>query len=190
MEPNEITQLLKSSREGDEQALNSVLPLVYDELHRIAQGHLRRYSPNHTLQPTELINEAWLKMADSNHPDWKDRVHFFAFTATVIRNILVDYARGRSAQKRGGEAVRVTFNEAVLQAQESTEEILALDSALTRLAAIDQRKAKILELRFFAGLDVEETAEALEISVATVGRETRFAQAWLRRELHSNAAPS
>lgn len=182
----EITQLLRASRDGGTDAMSVLLPFIYSELRRIASGHLRRYDNNHSLQPTEVIHEAWLRIAQSEQPQWQDRVHFFAFAASVIRNILVDYARSKTAQKRGGDAVKVQLDEALAYAPERPHEIVALDDALKKLAGIDPRKAQILELRFFAGFDVEETAEALGISVATVGRETRFAQAWLRKELRED----
>lgn len=169
--------------------MDVLLPYVYGELRRIAGGQLRRYETNHSLQPTEVIHEAWLKLAEAEQPEWQDRVHFFAFAASMIRNILVDYARTKAAQKRGGEAVKVQLHEALVYAPEKSAELVALDDALKRLGMKDPRKAKILELRFFAGFDLEETAEALEISVATVGRETRFAQAWLRKELQSGTTP-
>ena len=183
MADEEITRLLAQVRDGDFAATNLLLPLVYAELRRIANGHLRRHAPGLTLQPTDLIHEAWLRIADAEQPEWQSRLHFFAFTAAVMRNILVDHARSRMAEKRGGGREALSLDQVVAYAPDQSEDLLALDDALTRLAEVDERKARILELRFFAGLGIEETAETMGLSIATVVRDTRFAQAWLRNDL-------
>lgn len=183
----DITQLLGQSRDGNRDAENQVLPLVYGELRRIAAGHLRRHAPSHTLQPTELIHEAWMRLARAAQPAWESRVHFFAFAARTMRHILVDHARARAADKRGGGAKALELKDSLACQPHQSVDVLALDAALERLAAVDARKARILEVRFFAGLSLEEAAEALNLSVPTVVRETRFAQAWLRAQL---AAPT
>lgn len=177
----DITGLLRQYHAGNRGALDRVMPLVYAELRRIADGQMRHQGHDHTLQPTALIHEAYLKLA-SAHSEYRDRTHFFAVAAAVMRNILVDYARARNSEKRGGRSRQVPIEEDH-PAFSRPAELLALDDALNSLARVDQRKARILELRYFAGLNVEETAEAINVSVATVGRETRFAEVWLRREL-------
>ena len=163
--------------------MEQLLPLVYQELRRIAGAYLRSQRPGHTLQPTALLNEAYIKMAGAEPQDWSGRTHFFATAAAIMRNILVDHARSRQAEKRGGGVTPVPLDLAVDRAAEKPADLIALDDALKALASHDERKARVLELRYFAGLSVEETAEAMGLSVATVGREARFAAAWLRREL-------
>jgi len=177
-----ITHLLGLAKGGDHAAVNVLLPLVYEELRRIASGHLRRHAAN-TFQATELINEAWLRLASTEQPDWQSRLHFFAFTAAIMRNILVDHARTKTSEKRGGGRPPLSLDSVVTYAPEAPEELLALDEGLRKLAAIDERKARILELRFFAGLDLEETGKVLGLSTPTIVRETRFAQAWLKSNL-------
>ena len=182
-DPSNLTQLLRRGREGDRDAIDSLLPLVYQELRRLAGSYLHSQNPGHTLQATALVHEAYLRLADRSQPEWQDRAHFFSVAATIMRQILVDHARTKCAGKRGGGGVKVEFNEGIDYSDEKAGELIALDDALKALAAIDERKARALELRYFGGLSVEETAEVMGISVATVGREVRFAEAWLRNEL-------
>jgi len=163
--------------------MEQLLPLVYQELRRIAGAYLRSQRPGHTLQPTALLNEAYIKLAGAEPHDWSGRTHFFATAAAIMRNILVDHARSRQAEKRGGGVTPVPLDLAIDRAAEKPADLIALDDALKALASHDERKARVLELRYFAGLSVEETAEAMGLSVATVGREARFAAAWLRREM-------
>lgn len=178
-----LTELLRRSREGDRSAFDQVLPLVYQELRRLAGKFLRDQTPAHTLQPTVLVHEAYLRLVQRASPDWRDRAHFFSVAAAVMRQILVDHARSKIAAKRGGDRRKVEFNDCCNYSDEKASEVLALDDALQALAAFDERKARVIELRYFGGLSIEETAEALALSVATVGRETRYAEAWLRRQL-------
>jgi RNA polymerase sigma factor (TIGR02999 family) len=181
-DPAEITRLLGELRARQEGALARLLPLVYAELRKIAEAYMRRQSSGHTLQPTALLHEAYLKLAGAEQHDYRDRAHFYAVAAAVMRNVLVDHARARNAEKRGGGMTIVPLQED--HASVSGElDLLALDQALAALARLDERKARILELRIFGGLQVDEIAEVLEISVATVGREIRFSSAWLRREM-------
>jgi RNA polymerase sigma factor (TIGR02999 family) len=186
MEPSaDVTRLLQDFRSGKQAALDSLMPVVYAELRRIAAGYLAGQR-GHTLQPTALIHEAYLRLAGRNVPEWQDRAHFFAVSATIMRQILVDHAREKLTAKRGEGAVRVELDERLTPSDERPDALVALDDALRTLAGFDERRAKVLELRFFGGLSVEETAEALGISVATVGREARLAEAWLLRELNQN----
>ena len=163
--------------------MGRLIPLVYQELHRIAEAYLRSQRPGHTLQPTALLHEAYIKLAGADGQDWNGRTHFFATAAAIMRNILVDHARSRQAEKRGGGAAPVPLDLVVDRAEEKPADLVALDDALRALASHDERKARVLELRYFGGLSVEETAETMGLSVATVGREARIAAAWLRREL-------
>jgi RNA polymerase sigma-70 factor (ECF subfamily) len=164
-----------------------VIPLVYNELRRLAGAYLQRQAPGHTLQPTALVHEAYLRLAGSQ-PDLRDQTHFFSVAATIMRRILVDHARSKCAVKRGGAQAKVEFKDSLDYSDEKASDLLALDDALRALSAFDERKGRTLELRYFAGLSVEETAEAMGISVATVGREIRHAEAWLRRELQTGGA--
>ncbi len=159
------------------------MPVVYEELRRLAKQHLRRERPDHTLQATALVHEAYLRLVDQRAVTWQNRAHFFGVAAQLMRRILVDYARRRQAAKRGGAALKVSLNELVLAAEERSEEVVALDEALERLAAMDPRQGRVVELRIFSGLTVEETAEVLGISPATVKREWTMARAWLSREI-------
>ncbi len=178
---SDVTLLLQEWSGGDSSAADRLLPVLYDELHRIAAGALRGERRGHTLQPTALVNEAWMKLADQNAP-WKNRAHFLGVAAQAMRRILVDHARRKSAQKRGGDALRVTL--ADVAATESNEvDLVRLDDALEKLAALDERQAKMVTMRFFAGLTVDETAEALGVSEKTVKRDWAAAKAWLHREL-------
>lgn len=181
--PENITQLLNEWSDGDERALDRLTPLVYEELRQQAARYLRRERPGHTMQTTALINEAYLRLIDAKEVRWQGRAHFFAIAANLMRRILVDHARQRNAAKRGGSPLRVTIDRIVATAKQSNIEVLAIDEALTKLAAIDRQQAQIVELRFFSGLSVEETAAALGISPRTVKRDWSVARAWLRREI-------
>ena len=178
-----VTVLLRAWGEGDEQALERLAPLVYQELHRIARGYMARERPDHTLQTTALVNEAYVRLVDARQVTWHDRAHFFAVCARAMRRILVDHARSRAYQKRGGGNVRIQFDEAYGIGWSPDVNILELDEALNRLSLLDPRKGRVIEMRFFGGLSVEETAEALRISPETVMRDWKLARAWLYREL-------
>ena len=181
----EITQLLLAWNEGDEQALDRLMPLVQDELHRLAHRYMAGERPGHPLQTTALINEAYLRLIDSSRVRWQNRSHFFAVSAQLMRRILVDVARARNKRKRGGDVVQVSLDEAMVVTREPGTDLIALDDALTTLATFDERKSRIIELRFFGGLSVEETAEVLKVSAATVLRDWGLAKAWLLRELQT-----
>ena len=178
-----ITRLLLAWRQGDEQAFEGLVPLVYDELRRMARRHLGRERQGHTLQPTALVNEAYLRLLEARHIEWRDRLHFFAIAGRVMRRILVDGARTRHAGKRGGGIDHLEFDETRLGVVDRSVELLALDDALQALAAVDGRKGRVVELRVFGGLTVEETAAALGVSSDTVTRDWQFATSWLKREL-------
>jgi RNA polymerase sigma factor (TIGR02999 family) len=179
-------ELLHRGSQGDKSATDLVMPLVYRELRRLAASNLRRQSPGHTLQPTELVHEAYLRLVHRAGVEWRDRAHFFNLASTVMRQILVDHARTKVAAKRGGPRANVEFKDALNYTDERAADLVALDDALQGLAAFDERKARIIELRYFGGLNVEETAEILGVSIATIGRETRYAETWLRRELSNH----
>jgi len=179
----EITQLLLAWNEGDGQALDRLMPLVQDELHRLAHRYMAGERPGHPLQTTALINEAYLRLIDSSRVRWQNRSHFFAVSAQLMRRILVDVARARNKRKRGGDVVQVSLDEAMVVTREPSADLIALDDALTTLATFDERKSRIIELRFFGGLSVEETAEVLKVSAATVMRDWGLAKVWLLREL-------
>lgn len=181
--PAEITQILGRDSSDQSHALDELMPLVYDELRRMAHRHMARERPEHTLQATALVNEVYLKMQNQRSDRWKNRAQFFAVAAQMMRHILVDYARQHSRAKRGGGAQPVTLDEAMLVSKDKGEELLALDDALRKLEELDKRRSQVATMRFFAGLSVEETAEALSISVETVTRDWRTARAWLRNEL-------
>jgi RNA polymerase sigma factor (TIGR02999 family) len=185
---HEITQLLQAWSEGDKSVLERLVPLVYDELHRLAHHYMARERIGHTLQTSALLNEAYLRLADSAKPDWKNRTHFFAVSAQVMRRILVDWARSRQALKRGGEGRPLELEESLVVADAPGADLVALDDALKALAALDPRKSEVVELRFFGGLSVEETAEVLRVSPETVMRDWKFAKSWLRRELKKEKA--
>jgi RNA polymerase sigma factor (TIGR02999 family) len=178
-----ITHLLKEWSEGDQQALDELTPLVYEELRQQAARYLRKERPNHSLQATALINEAFLRLIDVKDVQWQNRAHFFAIAANLMRRILVDHARRRDAEKRGGSQVCLTLDEGLAWANEPAVDLLAIDEALDRLAVIDEQQARIVELRFFSGLTVEETATALGVSPKTVKRDWSVARAWLKREI-------
>lgn len=182
--PHEVTQLLQAWSDGNEEALDKLVPLVYGELHRLARHYMSGERPGHTLQTTELVNEAYVRLIDWKNVRWQNRAHFFGVAAQMMRRILVDFARSRHYAKRGGDACRVSLSEVAVVSPERGEDLIALDEALQSLAAIDARKSRIVELRFFGGLSVDETAEVLEVSARTVMREWSLAQAWLHRELN------
>jgi RNA polymerase sigma factor (TIGR02999 family) len=178
-----VTDLLVAWRDGERAALDQLMPLVHAELRRIAQNRLRSERAHHTLQPTALVNEAYLRLVDLTRMRWQNRAQFFAIAARLMRQVLVDAAREQQAAKRGGGALRVTFDEAVMPSAPGGHDLLALDDALQALANEDPRKSQVVELRFFSGLSVEETASALNISTDTVARDWKFAKAWLRAQL-------
>jgi RNA polymerase sigma factor (TIGR02999 family) len=188
-EPAEITQLLVASRAGDADALNQLLPLVYDELRRLAGHYLRRERSDHTLQPTALVHEAYMRLIDQN-VSWQNRAHFFGVAAQMMRRVLVDYARGRLAAKRGSGGVKVSLDDALNLSDERAGDFVALDEALERLAEFDPQKSKIVELRFFGGLSVEEAAEVLGIGTATVTRQWKMAKAWLYQQVKQGSEQS
>jgi len=179
----EVTRLLIAWSEGDQAALEKLIPLVYQELRRLAKLYLKRERPGHSLQTTALVHEAYLRLIDSSRVRWQNRAHFFAVSAQLMRRILVDFARSRRYLKRGGEAQHVSLGEALDIAEARGAALIALDDALLALARIDERKSRVIELRYFGGLSVEETAEALKVSTETVKRDWRLARTWLRREL-------
>ena len=184
---NDVTRLLVQWSQGNDSALDALTPLVYQELRVRARNYLRRERPDHTLQPTALIHEAYMRMVGESLPEWQNRSHFFAIASRAMRQILVDHARKRGAGKRGSGIMDVSLNEALVPAKAENSDLLALDEALTKLAAFDARKCQVVEMRYFGGCTVEETAEALGISVITVIRETRVAEAWLRRSMLGHA---
>src|SRR6184192_4715813 len=183
--PEEVTQLLVAWGNGNQAALDKLMPLVYEELRRLAHHYMRREHPGHTLKTTALVNEAYLRLVDQKHVHWQNRAHFFALSAQLMRRILVDHARKRKYGKRGGDAQRVSFDEAVIVSRERGADLIALDDALEKLAAIDPRKSQIVELRFFGGLSVEETAEALSVSPSTIHRDFDLAKMWLYNSLNN-----
>lgn len=181
--PSEITALLIAWSDGDRAALERLLPLIERELHRIARHYMRRENPGHTLQTTALVNEAYFRLVDQRNVRWQNRAHFFGIAAQIMRRILMNYARDRHRAKRGGHAVQVSLSEVAVVGEERSAELLALDEALGRLAAFDARKCRVVELRYFGGLSVEETAEVLGVSAVTVERDWKAAKAWLAREI-------
>jgi RNA polymerase sigma-70 factor (ECF subfamily) len=182
--PKEVTQLLIAWSDGEEEALEKLVPLVYDELRRIARRHMRREPAGHTLQTTALVNEAYLRLIEQKEMKWRNRAHFFAISAQLMRRILVSMARARCADKRGGEARQVSLDEAMVISEERAAELVALDEAMNELAALDPRRLRVVELRYFGGLSVEETAEVLKMSPETVMRDWKRAKAWLYTELN------
>jgi RNA polymerase sigma factor (TIGR02999 family) len=186
--PEEVTQLLRRWQQGDQRASEELLPLVYGELRRIARRHLRGERDGHTLEATALVHEAYLRLVGGSDLHWNDRVHFYAVAAQMMRRVLVDHARGRGAAKRGGSVVKVSLDEARDPAVETGADVVALDDALMSLEALDPRKSRIVELRFFGGLTLEETAAVVGLSVPTVVKETRLARAWLHSQISSGAA--
>ncbi len=182
-EQGKITQLLTRFRRGDPDAEGELLPAVYGELRRLAQNSLKRERPNHTLSPSALVHEAYLRLAGSDQPDWQDRAHFFAVAARVMRQVLVDYARRRQAHKRGASFEIISVDKEPAFAESKSADVLALDEVLNRLEQQDERQSKIVEMKFFAGLTFEEIAEILGVSSKTVKREWTMARAWLHREV-------
>ena len=183
----DVTQLLQQWSSGQEQALDRLLPQIHDELRKLAASYLRRERPDHTLQPTALVNEAFLKLVDQRTAKWQNRAHFFGIAAQAMRRILVDHARSHAADKRGGAFRKVPLDDVNVIGPAVDVDLLALDEALTRLAILDPQQSRVVELRFFGGLTLEETAEVMRLSPATVGREWRMAKAWLSAELGRHA---
>lgn len=178
-----VTQLLIDWNGGDKTALEKLLPMIYQELHLLASRYLRRERPNHTIQATALVNEAYLRLIDQKQVQWQNRAHFFAIAAQMMRRILINYARDQHAAKRGGYTIKVSLNEAIGLADTKNLDLMALDEALDKLALTDSRKSRLIELWFFAGLTLEETAEVLGISLATAKRDWTLARAWLYRAI-------
>lgn len=188
-EPEEITALLRRLRQGDEVAAEELWRLVYEELRRIARAYMRKEAPGRTLQTTALVHEAWLRLADQTQVDWQDRTHFYRVAAQMMRRVLVDHARARLADKRGAGATRVSLEWVEIEpTPQKLEEVLAVDEVLSRLSEFDQQQARIAEMRYFAGMTVDETATALGLSSRTVDREWALASAWLRAELSRKGA--
>ncbi len=185
----DVTSLLHAWRGGDRGALEKLMPLVYDELHRLAHRYMLRERAGHTLQTTAVVNEAYLRLIDAQQVEWKDRAHFFAISANLMRRILVEFARSRGRHRRGGDVRKVELDEAMVISPQRRTDLVALDDALITLAAMDERKAKVIELRFFGGLSVEETAEVLNVSPDTIMRDWRLAKVWLWREMKHGAEP-
>jgi RNA polymerase sigma factor (TIGR02999 family) len=181
----QITELLQQWGRGDDGALERLIPVVHGELHRIAERHMAHENPGHTLQATALVHETYLRLIDTKDITWQDRAHFLAVCARVMRRILVDHARARRAQKRGGPAIHATLDEALIVSDEPRHDFVALDDALCALAEFDERKSRVIELRFFGGLSVEETASVLNVSRDTVMRDWRLARVWLQREMRT-----
>jgi len=179
----DVTELLLAWSKGDESAFPRLLPIIYDELHRLARRYMQRERRGHTLQTTALVNEAYMQLVKQRESNWQGRSHFFAASANAMRHILVDLARTRGRQRRGGDVVRLSLDEALVFSPERASEVVALDDALTVLAKLDERKSRIVEMRYFAGLTIDETAEVLKLSHATVEREWQRAKAWLTLEL-------
>jgi len=185
--PNDVTQLLVAWGNGDQAARDQLMPLVYAELHRLAHRHIKKERPGHTLQTSALVNEAFVRLVDQRDVHWQSRAHFFGIAAQMMRRILVDYARKRRFAKRGGNQLQVSLNEELVAAKQRSADVVLLDDALTQLAEVDERKSKVVELKFFGGLSIEETAEALGVSPGTVMRDWTLAKAWLRRAMSKNA---
>jgi RNA polymerase sigma-70 factor (ECF subfamily) len=183
--PDRVTQLLQQWSHGDDSALGELTPLVYEELRRLAHHYMKGERPDHTLQTTALVNEAYLRLADQTAPDWQSRAHFFAVAARAMRHILVSYARSNRAQKRGGGGARIELDESAILSPEQSKEIVDLHEALERLGTLDSRKARVVELKYFGGLNYDEIAEVMKVSTVTVRRDWVFAKAWLYDELHS-----
>jgi RNA polymerase sigma factor (TIGR02999 family) len=181
---HEITQLLRAWSAGDQGALEKLAPLVYAELHRAAHRYMVREQPGHTLQTTAVVNEVYLRLLNVRDASWQDRAHFFAVSAQLMRRILTDYARSRQALKRGGVAPHLSLDETAVVSSQPSQDLLAVDDALNKLAAFDPRKSQVVELRFFGGLSIEETAEVLKVSRVTVARDWKLAKAWLVQELN------
>lgn len=184
--PSEVTQLLKDWSSGDSAALDQLIPIVYDELRAVAARYLRRERQDHTLQPTALVNEAYLRLIDQRQVQWQNRAHFVGVAAQMMRRILVDHARNHNRAKRGGGARKVSLDEAVALSEERADDLVELDEALTALAKFDERKSRVVEMRYFGGLSVDETAEVLKVSEITVARDWKLAKAWLYTRIEDN----
>jgi RNA polymerase sigma factor (TIGR02999 family) len=184
--PAAVTELLRAWRDGDDGALDRLMPLVEAELRRLARAYMGREKPGHTLQTTALVNEAFLRLIDARGLQWQDRAHFVGISARLMRRVLVDHARSRGYRKRGGGAQHVPLDDALVVSPEPSLDLVALDRALQALASVDERKSRVIELRFFGGLSVEETAEVLKVSTDTVKRDWRLAKLWLLRELEGD----
>jgi len=185
--PSEVSLLLQEWRNGDRKALDALLPVVYKELRRLAHVQLQKERPDHTLQSAALVHEAYLRLIGLSAPQWESRTHFFAIAAQLMRQILVDYARRHTAKKRGGSLCKVSLNDATTASRQKDVDVVALDDALKTLAQIDPRQSRVVELRFFAGLSLQEISEAMEIAPATVQRDWTAARAWLHREISRNS---
>jgi RNA polymerase sigma factor (TIGR02999 family) len=185
--PGQVTELLRAWNDGDQDALAQLIPLVEAELRRVARAYMARERGEHTLQPTALVNEAFLRLTDAQRVRWQDRAHFLGIAARLMRRVLVDHARARGSRKRGGAVANVSLDDAVVVAPEPAVDLVALDRALEALAVVDARKGRVIELRFFGGLSVEETAEVLHVSTDTVKRDWRMAKLWLLHELEGDA---
>jgi len=183
MAREDVTTLLLAWNNGDRQALDRLMPIIYTELRRLARRHMQSENPGHTLQATALVNDLYMHLIDQRRVNWQNRAHFFGAAAHIIRRILVDHARARGRLKRGGEGLKVEWDEAIKASQPKQVDLIVLDEALKRLAALDPQQSRIVELRYFAGLSIEETAEALNISQATVKRDWAFVRGWLYREM-------
>jgi RNA polymerase sigma factor (TIGR02999 family) len=183
--PHRVTQLLQQWSHGDDSALTELTPLVYEELRRLAHRYMEGQRSDHTLQTTALVNEAYLRLADQTNPNWQSRAHFFAVAARAMRQILVSYARSQRSQKRGGGGARIELDEAAIISPEQSKEIVDLHEALERLSTLDTRKAQVVELKFFGGLNYDEIGEVLKVARVTVRRDWEFARLWLYTELHS-----
>ncbi|HUK92110.1 MAG TPA: sigma-70 family RNA polymerase sigma factor [Blastocatellia bacterium] len=181
--PKEVTKLLLDWNNGDQTAIDKLFPLVYQELRRLAAHYMQGEHPGHTLQSTALVNEAYIRLADYNRMRWQDRAHFFAVAAQVMRHILIDHARAHKYAKRGGGAVRISLEDAAILSAEHAPDLVALDDALKSLEAVDRRKCQIVEMRFFGGLSIDETAEVMKLSSMTIQREWRWAKAFLHKEI-------
>lgn len=182
-EKHQVTQLLVQWSKGDQTALDDLMPIVYDELRRMARRFMNRQNSGHTMQTTELIHEAYLKLSGNEEKSWKNRAHFYGVAGSAMRHILVDYARSKSSQRRGGGKQRITLIDNQFVSDERSEEMIALDDALKKLAELDERKSRVVEMKFFAGLNFEEIAEVLQMSLVTIKRDWSFAKNWLSKEI-------
>src|SRR5262245_57780983 len=185
--PKDVTQLLEEWSKGDQAALDELIPLVYEELHRMAKRHLGRERPGHTLQTSALVNEAYMRLIDQRNVRWQNRAHFLSIAARLMRRILIDHARAHHYAKRGGAAIKVSLGKAIDVSEARSAELVSLDDAMSALATLDPRKSQVVELRFFGGMSVEETAEVLGVSPVTVMRDWSTAKAWLHREIKGRA---
>ena len=185
--PNEITERLIAWGAGDRAALDQLLPVVYQELRRMAGNYLRQENPGHTLQPTALVHEAWLRLIDQARVDWRNRAQFFGVAAQMMRRILVDHAKAKHREKRGGDAVKLSLDDVINLSRERAADLLALDDALDELTRVDERKSRVVELRYFGGFTVEEIAQILEVSPETVMRDWKLAKAWLYQQIRQEA---